>query len=468
MKMPREFPSINLTLAANSFRYFCLLIMEQKLGAIHEEWIHTTETTDKDVSIIAARGHFKTTIMSVCYPLWNIYKCVLFGKNPLVIGAISASQDQSTEIMGLIKNHITEKPVLKELLMPEHIHSTKWSETQIKTKGGHRILSLPFNDSVRGKHFDICISDDVLKAEEITNVEYAKQAYYGIVYPTTQAKRGKHIVVGTPVSYTDLLHDLALKESFVSNTYPAVLLKPDGTWDRPIFPEHFNLKMLKKIHATMPSHLWSREYMCEPLSTESSVFPPDMLKKAVAPYDEIKKLYEIQRGTRYMGCDIAVSVTPTSDWSVFSVLEKGSNLPYLLVDEYRARLATDANVKKIAEMQKFHNCTRINVEKTGVGWGVAEACTKHDLLKGVTKPFDTKKKSKEDMLGRLEVMLRNGELVIPPNDGLISELGQFAYKKGRNGIHTYESLGRHDDRVISLALALAAADSAAPVSLALI
>jgi len=470
--------------AKNDFTYFVKLVLKQKLGEMHKEWIEDITKSNKHLCIISARGHFKTTIMSVAFPLWVMFR----EEEPKTFIIVSATQDQAGEIMGLIKKHIEENPILHSVLYPDSIHQTKWSESQIRTRKGHRVISSPLSDSIRGKHSNYTICDDILKAEISTDIMDAKRVFYGTVFPTVHAKRGKHIVVGTPIAYTDLLHDLATKETFKTLKYPAIKLGPDGSWKEPMFPEHFTLDQLREIYQTMPRHLWAREYLCEPLSDEVSMFPSDLLRAARMAYERSKAIYDIpaklpdgspnpayHEPTRVLGCDIAVSESSQADWSVFTVLEKLEGQPVFIREIRRQHLTSSMNVEEIEKMNELYNFSRILVERTGVGWTVAEEVANSDKTRGVTTTFDTKKASKERILSRLEVMLRNNTipekqdsgLAIPENDILLQELSSFGYKKEpRSGVVTYASLGAHDDCIMSLAIALEAWELSLPISLA--
>ena len=449
-----------------NFEYFCKIVLRQKLGTMHKEWIEAVLTPDKHACIMSARGHFKTTILSISLPLWIMMR----ERTPKMIVILSATLEQSTEIMNLLKRLIEENPTLRATLYPDRIHDTKWSETQIRTKNGHRVLCLPFGDTVRGKHPDYCICDDVLKGEVATDIESAKRVFYGVVYPIVQARRGKIIVVGTPISYIDLLNDLSTKPNFIFLKYPAVIFNDDGTWKAPQFPEHFDLPQLQSIRDTMPSHLWAREYLCNPASEDTALFPQTVLDRATAQYINVKAEYLKLEGTarRVIGCDIAVSKSARADWSVFTVLDAFEGKPILLVDQVRKHLSAEENVEELQRLNRWYKPNRILVEKTGVGWGVAEACTKDPFMMNVAAEFDTKMASRERILSRLEVTMRTGSLALPKNDVLLSELSQFAYKKMRDGRMAYQSLGAHDDCVLSLAIALEAASNRTTATLTLV
>jgi hypothetical protein len=449
--------------AKSSFEVFCKLVLKNKVGDMHREWIDAIQNDKRHVCIVAPRGHFKTTTLSISYPLWIMYR----EENQKMFLIVSSSLEQSTEIMHNIKKKIEENEVLRDVLYPDSIYQNKWSETQIETKNGHRVLCVPFGDSARGKHPDYLICDDILKTE-VMDIESAKSTFYGVVFPCVNSKRGKAIVVGTRVSYVDLLGDLATKPAFKYIEHAAVVTDSSGEWIRPIFPEHFSLEHLRNIRDVMPAHLWAREYMSKPISSETSMFPSALVESACSIHQGVKDTYDKEKGTVYIGADIAVSASARADWSVFTVLEHSPGKPILVRDIIRKHLSSDENVTELERLYKQYHPTKILVEQNGVGWGAAHSCADSPILKGVADPFDTRRKIKEQIVSRLEILLRNKELALPRNDELLIELSQFGIKRDKNGKETYESLGKHDDMVISLAIAVHAADSAIPISIMLI
>lgn len=469
-------------LAKNSFRYFCKLIMHQKMGEMHEDWMSLiNNSAGKHISIMSARGHFKTSIMSVCYPIWRMYRGDI-GRDgkPFRVVAQSGTLKQSSEIMTLVKDRIETNDILANVLLPNNLHSTKWSETEIKCKNGCRMMCVPFGDAVRGFHPHLAILDDILKVGEQTDIEGAKDTFWGTTFPIINANKGKLVVVGTPVSYTDLLHDLQRKkDAFVSKTYPAVVLGDSGEWLRAQFPDHYSIEDLRAIKDAMPADKWAREYMCQPLSSETSMFPDSVVRKAVALHNSLKLLYNpaptkdkdgndvIRVPHRVMGCDIAISDNKDADWNVFTVIESLPQHPYYVRDIFRRHLVMPDAISEIERLQAIYRCNKILVEKTGVGAGVSQMLQRASPIRGIIVEFDTKVKSREQILGNLEVLLRNGQVAIPDNEILRAELAQFSYKKSKtnDGKMTYESLGKFDDTVLSLSLAVEALAIAKPASI---
>lgn len=446
---------MNLDLSAmaeQDFGIFFTGILHQKMGDMHREIINAIMTDKRNINIMAARGHGKTNLLSIAFPLWICWRTP--AATPKMITIQSGRMELATEILKKIKRLVETNPVIRERLMPDSIHDVKWSETQLEFKNGHRILSIPFGDSIRGFHVDYNICDDILK-DETTNVEETKKQFFAAVFPITQAKKGKHIVVGTPMSFKDLLHTLANTPTFLTLKYPA--FKPDGT---PQFPQQFSIEQLNEIRKTQPSYLWSREYLISPVSDESALFPHET---AISPcvrldYPELTKDEEISR-QYVLGCDFAVSDKDKADFSCFIVIQVVEGRPYYFFKkELFKGMPTDAQIERIKELHRIYHFSKIVAEQTGLSYGIAENLLKDPETAGVTEGFETKVKSKSELLGRLEVTLRNHQIKLPDDGSLLDELAGWVIRD-KDGKQTAESVKEHDDQVMALAFAVYAASS---------
>lgn len=449
-------------LCLSNFKYFCKLILGwEYMGRMHREIIESVMGSDNNLVVLAPRGHWKTSLMSVAFPLWIAYR----SDEPKEIVITAASLNQSSEILEKIKGTIDGNEYLKKLFKPENIYKSQWSASKIKLKTGTRISVFPFGSGIRGVHPDYCICDDILK-DESANIDYAKDTYYSAVYPITQAKNGKQIVIGTPMAFNDLLADLKHKETFDSLEYSAILYDDEGNWKEPLFPEHFTMEKLKDIKSTMPAHLWSREYECKPISSDTALFPLNLIQACLKANVEKK---EDKDYSYYMGCDIALSEKESADFSVFTIIRSSEDNPHEVIHIDRMKgISTNNQVEKIARYHKEYGFSKIIVEKRGLSYGMVNDLINDDRVKNVIEPFITNNKNKEEILSNLEVTMRHGNLKLLNNDTLINELLSFGIKI-RNGKQTYEGLSEHDDCVISLALALeAATNSNIPITMTVV
>lgn len=450
------------------FTLFCKHILGLYVGDMHKELIESFLDSDKHFCVMAARGHSKTTMFSQAFPLWISWKTPGKSKNNEFILIMSSSLDQSMEIIEGIKTYIEASPILTRDLLPENVHKTQWSATKIKFKNGHRIMAAPFGPGVRGKHPTYAICDDVLR-DEIANVSYALDTFYSAVFPVVNARNGRHLVVGTPMAFDDLLMDLSTKDTFEFRKYPA--RKEDGT---PQFPELYNEDKLQEIEKTMPAHRWMREYMCEVVGDSMALFPSEIVNNCISlPYKKLNKQEESQ-SRRFMGWDVALSSGSKADFAAGISITKAPNRPLLVEVVYHKKgTTTEQQMAFIKQQDSYHEYDRILVEEVGLSYGMVQTLTNSTAPEYVrsVEGFKTTHNSKDKMLGTLELLLRNGGIKLPDDKELKRELFSFGIKKRKlsDGTtkQTFEGLGYHDDLVMALAMAVEAVErsSVVPISL---
>jgi hypothetical protein len=456
-------------LTRKDFGFFCEAILKVKPGKMHCEWIERVQNSPKHLCIKAARGHLKTTFMSVYFPLWWMYrhpKATSLEDEQFVV-IESATLDQATEIMRRIKLVLESNPILKHELYPENVWSTKWSETEILCKNGHRVKCIPFGDAVRGRHPNVAICDDVLTSET-TNPEYVKEVFYSSVFPIGQGKGVKHVVIGTPQTFNDLLADLEQnkKETFETLKYPAIIMDTQGNWLRPQLPEYFTLEKLREIYNTQPAHVWAREYMVTPASSESSLFPGEIIDMCIAlEYPPLTE-EEAQRVEHFLGGDVALSASAGADFTVYIHIARVKGRPLELRAVHRfSGMPSDKQVEFVKQWhQQFHG-SKILVELCPVSIEIVNKLKNDDMTRAIAEEFVTNKMNKSELLGGLELLMRNRGLKLFRHEILLQELAAFGIKKDRSGNMTFQGLGEHDDCVLSLALACKAAQMPSDVDI---
>jgi hypothetical protein len=443
-----------LELAKDNFTIFCEYVLKQKVGQFHNEIITELIDTNKNVVVMAARGHFKSTIFSTCFPLWQFWRT---DDKKIEISVQSHNMSQARKIMGWVTDKIENIPILKSKLFPDDIFRAKWSGNHIVTKNGHEMYCRAFGH--RGDHVDFSIVDDPLQDEEARSsmtMQSIKDTFWAAVFPITQSRRGKHIIVGTPMSYDDLYSDFSDKPNFVTMRYPAVLTDEEGNWLEPLFPEHFTLVQLKNIKDNMPSWAWQQEYMLDPVGSGNSLFPKDLIDKCVN-LEYIEPEESVKKYTQYfMGCDIALSDSDRADNACFIVIEKTPGFPLKVIDDIflRKGIHSEQQIEIIKQKNSFYNFSKIVIEKTGLAQIMAKKAVQE--LPSIVEEFDTTHSKKEQILGNLELLMRNNMLKLPDNKKLISELSKFGIKL-KQGKQTFEALSGHDDQVMALAFACYAA-----------
>lgn len=373
---------------------------------------------------------------------------------PFQICLVSSTDDQTVKLFQRIKNYIEGTPCLREVLYPNNIHSAKWNEREIITKNNVHLIGRNMGSAIRGLHVNVVVLDDIL-SDEISNINGAKEVFYGIIFPIVQTKKGRMIVVGTPISFDDLFADLWDEEKFpnaIRGFYPA--RKPDGS---PMWSTHFSDEKLLEIENNMGPIKWSREYMLKPIGAGSMLFDENLV---LASIDSNCKFTDKNDSTQYfLGCDFALSSEKSADFSAFVVIEKNVGKPLRVVDIWHKKgVSAEEQIEIIKKLHLQYNFSKIVAEKMGLSYGIVGSLETDSFTRSVVEGFVTTTKTKEDILSRLHVLMKNKGLRFDDDKDLIGELLTFGVKKKRDGSQTYESLGKHDDLVMALAMACFAAD----------
>jgi hypothetical protein len=438
---------------SRSFPRFCVDVLGLELAEHHLEMCGLN-VRNRFVCYEAARGHGKTELNSVAYPLWLAFRSTV----PFEMMSVSGTEKQTKNVLRRIQNYCEAIPLLQDVLLPTDFHSGGWSATQMTFKNGVFLQGFPISSkAILGNQIDFVFCDDVY-GDEVGDIESVNHAIHYSVRPTINAKKGQMIFTGTPKSEQDffsLVREKHREMGFVYRRFPAVVLGSDGSWLRPQWGERFSLDELRGIRAGMSSIAWSREYMLEAVGEGARMFPLTLLKKATEVGLEHRPVLE--DSVFYLGGDVALSDSARADFSAFVVVESRVGEPLRQVALVHLKgFPTDALVAEIKRLNGVYRFARILIEENAVGEGLVDICQKDAELGFVVEGFRTTGKSKEALLSKLEISMRNGQLLISENEVLQDELAWFgvSIKRGRQ---VFEGLGKHDDCVIGLALGVEAA-----------
>ena len=191
----------------------------------------------------------------------------------------------------------------------------------------------------------------------------------------------------------------------------------------------------------MPQDVFNQEYYCKFLDSGLGFFRrvDENTYKSAEYIPKELGLYQI-------GVDLA----KYNDYTVIS--------PFCLNDFHLLKQDAfnqmDYNLQK-ARIENFylrHNKGRIVIDSTGVGEPVFD-----DLnAKGMNiTPFRFNRSSRTDLLKNLQILLEQDKIKIPDDEVLIDELKSMTYELNETGsTKICVPDGKHDDRIMSLALAV--------------
>jgi hypothetical protein len=263
-------------------------------------------------------------------------------------------------------------------------------------------------------------------------------------------------MIGTPFTYTDIFAQLEENQAYTVTKYPCF-----NALNEPLWPDRWDHDALLQRKAEIGSLKFTREYLCVPISTGTSLFNPEFIENCK------NKKYVLKLGNRrdkgfkyYVGVDPAISTD--GDYNVITVLEVDDEANKTIVHVDRAKnVEFRENIEKIRLIGKIFQPEVVLYETNTF----AKAFTQE--LRSISdlniKDFDTTRKKKQEIILNLQMNIENKKFNFPYGDNasrrltnlLIEELSMFSITdSGR-----FEGVGAHDDLVMSLALANAATQS---------
>jgi hypothetical protein len=423
----------------------------------------------KRLAVLAPRDHGKTFFFDFAYPIWKA-AFMPNGKGYI----FSATQQQAIRILEDIKEEIESNPKL-QWLVPSG-KKKQWSSTAITLSNGHKIYARGYGTKVRGAHPDWIVVDDGLNDEDAysertrqKNIDYFYTAITNMIVPG-----GQIIVVGTPFHGADLYADLSKNPRYCFRRFQAIDASGKILW-----AGRYSKARLADKRVEIGSIRFTREYLCEPISDDMSIFPGRLF---VGQPTEVfgvclgmpaKFWHSMGITSLYVGVDFAISSSTSADYTVVFVLGLDSQGNRWVVDiqqhrglEYQEQLSLinavgrkynpDIIFLEANQMQRIFGDELIATSDLPImkfyttGTGATKKRSGKSLPKGNT--VSQNKNSLEGGVPSLRVLLENKKFRIPRGDAYsvemtdkwISEMKSFTWADGK-----LQGVGSHDDMVMA-------------------
>jgi len=242
--------------------------------------------------LLLPRGHYKSTIATIAYPLWlliqedirsvavngsldNPERAELFrlkhpepGRN-LTILIANETATGAQHFLDAIKS-IIETNQLFQLLFPELVPQwtrpmKRWNQQEMLvprtiSRPEATIETIGVGGAVQGRHYRVQIHDDLIGNNAMNSDAIMRLTKEWLIYseslfvnPTTDL----HIIVGTRWARNDIYADIKKDERYSVLEIPAIVD------DKPIFPEEFSMEFFEAIRAKDPYYFRS-QYMNDP------------------------------------------------------------------------------------------------------------------------------------------------------------------------------------------------------------
>ena len=429
---------MDMKLSKNSFPYFFQQVLGLDFAAHQKEWHELMNQTQRTV-VICSRGHGKSVFMH-SWVVWNL----IFQEPPYQMLYISSNQKQTMVHMRDIDKIFTH-PLLKKFKP-----ARGWAIGNITLTNGNQILERSVGSQIRGLHPQEIIIDDPLKEFSVSGIQKVTDWFYGDMIPTLHHTASLR-VIGTPFSYTDIYQQLAENPAYTVRTYPCL-----NALNEPLWPSRWDYDSLMDRKAEIGSLKFTREYMCVPISTGTSLFNPEHLDNAKNK-DLVLKPMRREGYKYFVGVDPAISTD--GDYNVITVLEvdEEENKSIVYVDRAK-NVQFRENIQKVKLIGQMFRPEAILFETNTFAKSFTQELRQVADLN--VHDFNTTRRKKQEIILNLQMTLENGKMNLPygneesrrVSSTLIEELSMFAITdRGK-----FEGVGAHDDMVMSLALANAA------------
>lgn len=456
-------------LRCNNITYFITSVMPDfQMSWHHLEWGDLVHHHNK-LCIEAARDHGKSYYFSNAYAIWQLYrysppKVQQFSKRPSKSNSnrgflFSFSLQQAVDLIEILKGTIEGNDTLRERLMPANTKEGAWASTNIVCKNGARLTGKGFGSSVRGAHPYWIIVDDGLKDNVIYSQLQRQKSidYFHSVIMNMLVPGGQIIVVGTPFHANDLYGDLKTKKGWFVIEYPAIF--PDG---RILWPQRWSFRDLLDKKNTQGNIIFSRENLCRPIVSDSSIFPLSILKRGLVRMENYTLVssrddFPIRFAKVVTGCDFSISANVGADYFCFSTFgideDNGMWLLNMKLDKGKTydeqlQILKGINVRFRPDVMVFESNVFQQI--------FTEGATKYGMP---VVPHNTGAEKNDLSKGwmQISVLFERGLMHIPYGDKysqdikdiIFEQLGSVAFTD-KGGL---ESVGSHDDCCSSMWLA---------------
>ena len=334
------------------------------------------DDNQKQVNIIAPRGHAKSSIVGGVYPLYHIMN----DSGAKLIVLVSRTQDHAIKLLGTIKDTIEYSQSFRQIYGYWGQHNAKqWSKTEIELKDGSMIICKGTGQQLRGikvgsQRPTLIIVDDPEDENNTKTAEAMEQNLRWLLQsavPSLDPRRGKICVIGTPQHQRCLVEVLKDMKGWVNMHFSPDLDKKIALWEA-WQPIEKLLQKKSELESIGRSSVFYREYMCQIVGDEDQLF-----KDAYIQYhsyelkiDKDDKHYLTDGDSEipvnvFMGVDPASSVRKTADYSVIMPVAVDENNNRYILQYYRQRATPMQLAESIIEYFKLFKPVKVRVESVG-------------------------------------------------------------------------------------------------------
>jgi len=402
-------------------------VLGLKLEWFHREWL-AFYLESRQSLILAPRGHGKSTICTVAYPLWRLLR-----DPELRILIVSNTQAQAQSFLREIKSHLESNFRVREKF--GDMAGKPWSEDQVNLCLRRRaaketnLTAMGVFGPIISRHYDIIILDDVVDEENASSPRQRDRLwnwFYKTLMPCLEPG-GELRVIGTRYHFLDLYGRLAEREfKDLHRVYRAI--ETNRGEEKALWEEKFPLELLKEKRRDAGTAIFNSQYQNDVELMKGAMFRPEWIQY-YAPSDRRLNSSAGPGLQKMIGIDLAISRKDSADYFALVVAGREKKTGNIFVlDAMRGRMSFARQVESALNFFRKHNSPKSPVIRVCVeANGYQEAFAQKLREAGLPVKSVTRVKDKISRAYQLQSRLENSEILFP-RDGcelLVNELILF-------------------------------------------
>lgn len=263
------------------------------LTELHNEWLKMMIYGDEEFTLLAHRGSYKTTCLSICFAFIIVlfpYKTIIF---------VRKTDDDVIEVIkqvsNLLKTSIFQTIALRlygcEIKFTQDTSFKLDTSLNTSTKGMVQLLGIGSSGSLTGKHADIVVTDDIVNLKDrVSRAERERVKNVYMELQNVKNRGGRIFNTGTPWHKEDCIAT-KMPNKITYDCYSTGLI------DR---------EKLEQIRQSMTPSLFSANYELKHIADADALFTnPKFTNDETLIYDGVSHIdasYGGEDGTAYTIC----------------------------------------------------------------------------------------------------------------------------------------------------------------------
>lgn len=266
-----------------------------------------------------------------------------------------------------------------------------------------------------------------------------EEPWGNILMPITKARNPKIVFISTPRGKRGMFWEMYLRAVNGDNGYAQL--------SRTIYDDELvNEDEIEVIKKSVSDLAWRQEFLVEFLDSSLTFF------------QGFEECFEDYAFNDKLKCWVGIDLSSTGEDNTVVTLINDA----LQVKQYVVQGSLDVKYNRIASiLNSTKTLVAAYLENNGVGSPMINEIKKLVQFKNKLYDWTTTNSSKEEIISQLAVDIANKAIHLNKEDnGLYGELATFIVKYTKSGKMQFEAQsGKHDDRVLSLAIALKCRDT---------